>query len=279
MPTPISPAIIGENELLLFYGKPKTGKTFCALTAPPPVYFITVGSPNEAKVFYSKPFQDKYGKLLKEEDLLIDVGSSSQEVKDLASKAIEDDLSGKGPQFASIVVDNATPLIQLQLDVAFLISHDRMKDKGKSALKKLEDYGATIPHEDDWGIAQGIMRRFISELVGVNKHVILISHEYQTYSSGGQGSTPILEKVEPWFIGKDRTQIANTFDNVWRFDRAAAGAYTARTEAGRGNPGGYAIVAGSRIGGVIPKDFDDPNVTKAIKLFRAHAEEVSSKQK
>jgi hypothetical protein len=275
-PTPISPAIIGEHEYFLLYGKPKVGKTHCALTAPPPIYFISVGSNNEAKTFYSKPFQEKYGKILKPEDLLIDVGTSSQEIKDLATKAIEDDISGKGPQFATIVLDNATPLIEMQLDVAFDISYDRTEgDTSKTALKKLEKYGAVIPQQSDWGIAQGIMNRFISDLMGVDKHIIVISHEYDTFSSQGQGKNPVLEKVEPWFVGKDRTHMANKFDNVWRMSMPAQGTSSAQTLGGKAKQGGYAVVSGSRIGGVLPKHFDNPNLTKAIEKFRQHAEEVS----
>jgi hypothetical protein len=276
MPTPISPAIIGQNELMLFYGKPKVGKTHAALTAPRPIYFIGVGNTNEAKTFYSKTFQDSHGQNFKKDDLIIDAGKTSQEIKDLAEKAIEDDASGKGYEFASIIVDNATPLTSLQMDVAFQISYDRMAEKDKSAQKKLEVYGAVIPHENDWGIAQGIMRRFISDLISVDKHIIFIAHEYETFSSQGQGRAPTLEKVEPWFIGKDRTQIANTFDNVWRFTREGMDTYAARTEAGIFKT--YTVVAGSRIGGVIPKDWQNPDVTSAIQKFRAHAEKMEEKK-
>ena len=56
-PTPISPAIIGEHEKFLLYGDAKMGKTFCALTIPEPIYFVTFMSDNEAKTYYSKEFQ------------------------------------------------------------------------------------------------------------------------------------------------------------------------------------------------------------------------------
>jgi hypothetical protein len=275
-PQPISPSIIGTHERFLLYGKPKVGKTFSALTLPPPIYFMAVGADNEAKVFFSKPFQKKYGEALKREDLLIDVGTSSQQVKDMMSDAIENSLSGKGPQFASIVVDNATPLIDLHLDVALEISHMIKQESGsdisKTAQAKLEEFGAIIPHKGDWGIAQGIMRRFISDLMTVDMHMAVVAHEYELYTPG-PGQTQVLSGVEPLFIGKDRTAIGNRFDNVWRMTKQAQ-FYIARTESGV-ESSGYTVVAGSRIGGVIDKDYVDPNLSEAIAEFRAYAEEVS----
>jgi len=277
-PTPISPDIIGENELTLLYGKPKTGKTFAALTAPPPIYFLSVGMENEAKVYYSKPFQQKYAARLKPDDLQIDVGQTSQEVKDLAEAAIEGDADGSGFQFNTIVVDSATPLTEFHLDVALEISYGAKVEAGrgtsKTAKAKLEEYGALVPQKGDWGIAQGIMKRFVSELVRVGKHIVFIAHEYETYQAGPQ-QTQILAGVEPSFIGKQRTQIGNVFDNVWRMTKAGDDAYVARTEAGTSPKGGYSIIAGSRMGGVLPKDYINPDLTKAYQELRDYAEEVS----
>jgi len=53
--------IIGRREKFLLYGAPKRGKTFCALTAPEPIFFLAIGGPNEAKTYFSKQFQDKHG--------------------------------------------------------------------------------------------------------------------------------------------------------------------------------------------------------------------------
>jgi hypothetical protein len=273
-PKPISPDIIGGNEIFLLYGKPKTGKTFTALTIPPPIYFMSVGVANEAKVYYSKAFQKKYGSRLKPEDLQIDVGTTSQEVKDLAEEAIEKDASGKGFQFRSIVIDNATPLIDLQLDVAMEMSYtlklEANRGTDKTALSKLKEYGAVVPQQGDWGIAQGIMRRFISELLAVEKHVVFIAHEYELKVAGPQ-QTQTLIGVEPWFIGRDRNSIGNRFDNVWRLTREGNDVYVARTDAGISPRGGYTILAGSRIGGVVPRDFEDPDLSKAIQMFQEHA--------
>ena len=277
-PEPISPAIIGESENFLLYGKPKTGKTFCALTLPPPIYFIGVGSSREAKTYYSKQFQDKYGKQSKPDDLRIDVGMTSQEIKDLANEAFDQDASGNGWQFNSIIIDNATPLTEMHIDVAMEISYGMKaeSDKGdvsKTSKHKLETTGAVQLQQGDWGIAQGIMRRFLSDIMSAEKNVAMIAHEYEI-TTVGQGQTRVLSAVEPWFIGKDRTFIANKFDNVWRLTAEGGGMFAARTVAGL-HPKGYSVVAGSRIGGVVKKDFDDPNLTKAIAKFRKHAEEVT----
>ncbi len=61
-PQPISPDILDSNEKLLLYGHAKTGKTFLALTAPEPIYFMSIGTSNEAKTYFSKQFQEKHGK-------------------------------------------------------------------------------------------------------------------------------------------------------------------------------------------------------------------------
>jgi len=68
MPEPLTSSIIGEREKFLLYGAPKRGKTFCALTAPGPIYFLAIGGPNEAKTYFSKQFQEKHGK----KEILID---------------------------------------------------------------------------------------------------------------------------------------------------------------------------------------------------------------
>src|SRR5690606_3651821 len=118
MPTPISADMIGQAEKFLLYGEPKLGKTFTALTIPPPIYFVAIGMSNEAKVYFSTEFQKKYGKILRPDELQIDVGRSSQETKDLIEAAVEADANGTGYQFNSIIVDNATRLTELQMDVA-----------------------------------------------------------------------------------------------------------------------------------------------------------------
>jgi hypothetical protein len=264
-PTQISPAIIGEHERFILYGKPKVGKTFCALTLPPPIYFLTFVDASEAKVFYSKSFQAKVK--LRPEDLLIDVATSSQHAKDLANKAMEDDASGKGPQFNSIVVDSASELIEFQLESAMGLVDSVLKDKDVSN-----------PHKGEWGQAQNIMRIFVSELYAVPKHLAFVAHEYEIQAPG-PGQTSVVVAVTPWFIGKQRTDMGRKFDNVWRFTRDGSGMYAARTEAGTDPKGGYAITAGSRIDGVVPRDYSNPNLTDAIKKFRAHAEKMEEAAK
>jgi len=113
----------------------------------------------------------------------------------------------------------------------------------------------------------------VSELISVDKHLAFVAHEYPTYSAG-PAQTQVLSKVEPSFIGKDREFICNQFDNVWRVTRDGDVIW-ARTDAGM-DVRGFAIVAGSRIGGVIEKDWMAPDLTKAIKKFRKHAETVGA---
>lgn len=265
--TPISPAIIGEHERFLLYGRPKTGKTFTALTLPPPIYFLTFGDPSEVKTFYSKQFQEKYGKVLKASELFVDVATTSQHAKDLAEKAINEDISGKGQQFASIIVDSVSELIEFQMETATGTIDTVVKDTDMSN-----------PHKGEWGKAQNIMKIFVSELWAVPKHIAMVAHEYEIMTPG-LSQNSVVSGVVPWFIGKQRTDMPRKFDNVWRMTRDGADMYVARTDAGVDPKGGFSIVAGSRIGGVISKDYSDPNLTKAIAKFRAHADAMEVKYK
>jgi hypothetical protein len=265
-PTPISPAIIGEQERFLLYGKPKVGKTFLALTLPPPIYFLTFGDAGEAKVFYSKPFQAKFGDRLKAEDLQIDVATTSQHAKDLATAALEADEKGTGFQFNSIIIDSVSELIEYQLDTVM----NRID-------MVIPDKDADNPHKGEWGKAQNIMRTFVSEVYAVPKHLAMVAHEYETMAPGPQ-QTSVVSAVSPWFIGKQRTDMGRKFDNVWRITREGD-MVSARTDGGHYPRGGYDITAGSRIGGVISKDFDNPDLTKAIKIFREHADKMEAKGK
>lgn len=277
-PQQISPDIIGESEQFLIYGKPKTGKTFLALTLPPPILFISIGQNREAKTYYSKPFQEKHAANLPPDQLRIHVGMTSQEVKDLTEAALEGDYAGTGFQFNSIVLDNISRLIAAQLQVAFDLSFDRAASGSgnvtKTAKAKQEEYGAIVPQQQDYGVAKSIMQAFLSELMAVDKHLAVIAHEYDTFTSG-PGQTQILSKVEPNFIGKDRQDMGNLFDNVWRMDKDGS-RYIARTEEGT-DPKGFSIQAGSRIGGVVAKDYLNPNLGEAIEKFRAHAQKMAAK--
>jgi len=280
-PTPISPAIIGEHEKFLIYGDPKMGKTHCALTIPEPIYFLAIASDNEAKTYYSKPFQDKHGK----KEIYIDVAveektskgtkaTGSDHAKKLIEEALEGDANGKGPEFASIIVDNATRLSEFQMNKAIEISHAGLEGgKTESALAKYTKHGILAPFDSDWGAAQSIMRRFTSELFGVDKHLVLIAHEHKDSAQDRKTQTRNIIGVKPLFIGKDRDTIANLFDNVWRFTKEGQ-FFTARTEP-LGSP--YTVISGSRISGLqkIPKDYTNPNLSDAIKEYRAYAESIS----
>jgi len=65
MPSLLTPDLIGDSEKFLFYGEPKTGKTFAALTAPDPIYAISVGNIDELETAFGKDFKDKHpGKII-----------------------------------------------------------------------------------------------------------------------------------------------------------------------------------------------------------------------
>jgi len=282
---PLTSAIIGETEKFLLYGPPKRGKTFCALTAPEPILFLSIGATNEAKTYFSKQFQKKHGK----KDIIITAAKENVDKHgrcktpigfdhacNLLDAALELDDRGKMKTetggFNSLIVDNATVLEEFQMNKAIYISDlNRGEDtKGKSTQTKLEEQGILKPSDSDWGAAQSLMRNWYSWLFKIDKHIVFVAHEYEVTRANRATQSVDVVGIRPLFVGKQRTIIANAFDNVWHFYKQGP-MYIARTEP-EDKP--VDIIAGTRIGGILSPDYQNPNLTKAIQKFKAHAEEI-----
>jgi hypothetical protein len=290
MPEKLTSKIIGEREKFLFYGAPKRGKTFSALTAPGPIYFLAIGGPNEAKTYFSKEFQTKHGK----KEIVID--SAIEDVDkhgrcktpigfdhacNLLDEAMELDDKGEMDTstggFETLIVDNATVLEEFQMNKAIYVSNLTRSDsaKGDSTQERLKKHGMLKPSDSDWGAAQSLMQNWYSWLFKIDKHIVFIAHEYYVTRANRATQTVDTVGIQPLFVGKQRGRIANAFDNVWHFYKQGQ-LYVARTVP-QDTP--VDIIAGTRLGGVLSPDYENPDLTKAIEKFKAHARKIEQEEK
>jgi len=279
---PISPEIIGDREKFLLYGEPGMGKTFTALTLPEPILFVAVGGSNEAKTYYSEHFQKKYGKkeiflAVAEESLgpmgRVEIPEGFDNVCRILDEALDGDAQGV-QEFASIVVDNATVLSEYAMYKAVYIDYrGRKVDKQSDATyTKYMAEGLLFPFDSDWGGTQSLMRKFVSWLFRIDKNLAFVAHEYkETVPNRAKQGSDIIG-LKPQFIGKDRDMVANQFDNVWHFSRNGQ-QYVARTEPQGQDP---RIIAKTRIGGIIPRNYPDANLSDCIAKFRKHSGSVKT---
>ena len=282
-PQPISPDVLDDNEKLLLYGHAKTGKTFLALTAPEPIYFMAIGGPNEAKTYYSKQFQDKHGK----REVFIDIIEKDQTEKrgkfkkatgfDAACDALDValELDDKGEmEWATLVVDNATMLTEMQankvLEIANLGGVDDNRAKKDPAYKKFQDTGILTLFDSDYKAVQSLNWGWTSWIFGIDKNVVFIAHEYEDTVPNRKTQSSDLIGVKPQFYGRHRMDIPQLFDNVWRMSRNGQ-AYEARTVS-QGKP--FDIVAGTRVGGILAANYQDADLTKAFGRLQKYAKGV-----
>lgn len=264
--------IVGKHEKFLLYGLPKTGKTLAALTAPSPVYCVLLGGANEIKCMFSKHFREKYP----DQEIYFDVATEEydehgrfKEAKafdiacDQLSAALAKDADPDDPlSFETVVVDSATQLIDFQMNKSIEVSRSIvMGGSGnieKTAIARYETEGILIPGDNDYLGAQSLNRKFMSWLFRLNKHVVVVCHEWQKTATDRRTKKDTLLAMRPLFYGKDRTDIPAVFDNVWRF-RKDGQFYEAYTESD-----GDRFIAGTRMGGVIDPIYRNVNLTDAI---------------
>ena len=284
MPQQISPDIIGKSEKFLLYGHPGVGKTHCALTLPPPIYYICTGGPDEVQTFYSKTFQAKHK--LREQDLLIDsvdltfswkLGKADgfDQIKKMIEEAIRMEQAGE-INFNSIALDNITTLTELQIEKAILLA-DMSKSpeaqaKGDSTKKKFDETGVLQVADYEWKDVMNMMAKFLSELFVIKKNFCIVAHEWEQVVTDRKTKKAEVTAIKPLFIGKQRDLIPNLFSNVWRIYPTGQ-ISAARTIAGT-SP---SVIAKTRIGGILSPDYPDPNLSDVISKFKKHAEEQSEK--
>ena len=282
--------IIGQWEKWLLYGPPKRGKTFCALTAPEPIFFLAIGGPNEAKTYFSKQFQDKHGK----KDIYIEWAKERLDkrgrckepagfdrVCDLLDDALEKDNKGELDTetggFETLIVDNATILQEYMMNkVIHIADTNRNPDaKGASTHETFLKHGILKPFDADWGGAQGLMRDWYSWLFTLEKHIVFIAHEKHITRANRKTQSSDLIAIKPQFVGQQRDIVANKFDNVWHFSKQ--GQHYQALTVPKDKP--HDIIAGTRLGGIVPNEYPNPDLTKTIEKFKAHAEMIERGEK
>lgn len=276
MPKLVDSSIIGDREKILIYGQPGSGKTFTALTGPPPTYAIVFGGPNELKTAQSIDFRTKYPEL--EGQIYYDATVEPQgdrghfteaqafdQACDLLDEALEAERKGDFT-FETLVIDSATGLRKFAMNKAMEVNYEGSKNKAKTALKRLRDHNIIIPGDNDYMSEMSLTEQFIEWIYGLDKHVVVVTHEYRESSFNRASRQTTVESVKPLFTGKHREFIPNVFDNVWRFTP---------TQEKRGicgvaqTVGDDKIYAKTRMGGVLRNMERDPNLRDIISRFQS----------
>jgi hypothetical protein len=273
MPEKLDASIVGEHEKFLFYGGPGTGKTFTALTLPPPIYVIVFGGANELKTARSRDFIGKHG----EPEIYFDAVEEEQGAKgkfvnatafdqaaDLIDEALENERKGDF-EFNSLVLDSATGLSNVAMNKSISVTAGMAKSKANTALNRLMQANILIPGDQDWAGEMSLVSQMVDWCFRLPKHFCLTAHEYIEEDTDRSSHTRTVVGRKPQFIGRNRDRIPAMFDNVWYMTAIAdtrgivAQARTIRDDI---------TYAKTRMGGVLPMNLRDPDLTKIIKQFK-----------
>lgn len=272
--------IFDDNEKVILYGPFGVGKTFCALTAPGPIWFLGIGGKNELKTMYSDDFKEKHGE--KEVHItwvtedrqshgqMTDNPNGFDRVCDAIDGFLEwNEEAGLGVR--TIIVDNATWLEHYMLNKAIAAEyHIGSSDVSKSVLKREREYGIRKPHDSTWGGAQSLMDNIVRWLFELPFNIVFVAHEYRTYTQIQGSRERRLVSIEPLFVGKQRTEIPNLFDNVWYQKKSGGGRNpTFNTQ----TSGDNIIAAKTRVGGPLQFEERDLDLTKAFEKLSHHPRE------
>lgn len=279
MPKRVEEKEIGKKERFLLYGEPKTGKTFAAHTAPGPIYTIVLGDEEEIDTVRGPDFKDKYPEKEIYYDYVLEErgkggifksADAFDEASMLLDKAIEMRESGELP-FQTLVIDNVTVLSEYAMNKAMELGPSG-SGKASKALKKLRDNNIFVPADYDYKSEMSLTEQFVLWATRLPFHVVFVAHEYKEWETEDSESrhSKKLVSILPLFTGRLRTRMPGKFSNVWHFH--AEGSSKARSfyaqTSGSSKPD---IIAGTRIGGVLPFKWRDPNLTEAIEKLRKAA--------
>jgi hypothetical protein len=288
MPELLTPELVlGQREKILLIGEYGTGKTQIALSAPDPIWAIGVGGLNEFKTRYSKHFINKVGKKEVYVDSVIE-GRGAQGTMldnptgfDAFCDTIDAGLEWNDKQgniIESLVIDNATILEIYQMNKAIAAEYMMAGNVQKTTLTREREYGIRKPGDNTYAGAQSLMDRIVGWLFELPFHIILVSHEYKEWA-------PVSDKpnernkrvvgVKPLFVGQQRINIPNMFDNVFRNTVSGSG----RTRQFYTQTVGDDVVAAKvRVGGILQAENEkDLNLTDMIDRFKAHGESLTEK--
>lgn len=274
MPELLTTSLIGEYEKILLYGEPGTGKTHTAGTMPGPIYFLIVGLPNEIKTLVGPTFRSQHPGVVVHYDYVLEESGERGQFEnatafDIAGDKLDAALEArrKGDlDFKTIVVENATTLIEVQMNKAMEVAYALSKNQSATTLRKYREHGMKIIGDADYGGAQSLMDQFLSWLTTrVEANVVLVAHEHQDKTKDRETRLETIHMIRPSFIGKHRTEIPRLFDNVWRTTVAGGGrnrAYEIQTV------GDDKTLAKTRVGGVLPISDRNVNLSEWMELMR-----------
>lgn len=278
-------AVFAEgNEKSLIYGGSGVGKTFTALTAPDPIWFLGIGGPNELKTHFGKDFMRKHGRRevhttwVKEDREEHGQMSDNPNGFDLVCDAIDgfiewDQASGVGVQ--TIVVDNATYLEHYIMNKAIAAEYSMSSKVDKAVLTREREYGIRKPHDSTYGGAQSLMDNIVRWLFELPYNIVFVAHEYLTTEQIEGTRERRLVSREPLFVGKQRTTIPNLFDNVWWCYASGGGRsrqFRVQTIADE------KTVAKTRVGGVLSDPETDLNLTDAFNELQQYARSLEPQE-
>lgn len=274
----------GDSEKFLFYGDPGTGKTFAAHTAPGPIFTLVVGPENELKATKSVDFQKKYPGKAEQiyyatarenytEHGKFKTAEGFDMAGDILDEAFKQKLAGD-LDFKTLVIDNATVLIEYQMNKVLELGPVGDRSSKSKALATLQKEGILIPVDYDYKGQMSLMQQIITFVTEQNVHLVLVAHErVETVSDDRK---KIITGIGPQFTGRNRTLIPNRFDNVWRFTAsgtAKARQFKAQTVGSSDPP----TMAKTRIGSVVPFLYSDVNLEETIaKFHKAQTSTVGS---
>jgi hypothetical protein len=289
MPEQLTGEILKEPEKILLYGAPKTGKTFLAGTAPGDLYYLVIGPRNEMKTLAAPIWQKQYGHKKVHYDFALEKlgprGQFEEAVAfdmacDLLDDAIAANERGDLPM-DTIVIENITTLMEVEMNKAMEINYysGNTGATSKKALEKLRESNIYTPADNDYMSAMSLMTQFMSWCFKLPYNVIVVAHEYIVESTDRKTKQKIVHAILPSFVGKHRTEMPRMFDNVWRTTVEGGGRSiqhcltTIGTEGGSSAP---TIVAGSRVGGILPEKMYDASIEEIIEKFHAAGDEFTS---
>ena len=269
MPTALKDdrSLLGINEKILLYGKPGSGKTELWATAPTPIDALIIGPRNELKTLQSPGFKKRHGEPdihydYIQEDLGIRGRFSKAEAFDKACDALDAALrlreKGDLP-FASLVIENASTLLHVQANKVLEVGG--MGDRTNKSLQKFRDDNILFLADNDYMGMQSLMRSFVNWVYNIDTHVIFVAHEKVDQTMDRKTRQTIISRIEPNFIGQQRTEIPGLFDNVWRTYVEGGGTSALfRVD----TMGDDVIVGKTRVGGVLKEKMTNTNIADAI---------------
>lgn len=215
--------IVGNAVQVLAYGKPKTGKTFGALTFPRP----NVIDFDRGIVTAKNPaFVAKYGlrDILYQEffdsDLTNRGVARTHNAFDEACKYFDEWMGpGKRDQFDTWVVDSGTSLIKASSNKGVVLLGERSKPLGITSGTHAAGvmHGVIYPKQQDYGVERSMTEQFVRMVKDSGKHFVFICHERIDMDDDGT-----ITAIAPRLTGGSVEAVGAMFHEIWNIQAIGA---------------------------------------------------------